>query len=64
MRDRTLASACPTISFGAGADNLFTVLDAERILAATDAVLAQSDALVTTYQIALFKALEGGWEQS
>ena len=32
-------------------------------LAAADAQLAASDALVTTYQIALFKALAGGWSE-
>ncbi len=47
--------------FDAGADSFLTVLDAERTLAGAEAALAQSDALVTTYQIALFKALAGGW---
>ena len=45
----------------AGADSILTVLDAERTRASADAQLAASDALVTTYQIALFKALAGGW---
>ena len=49
------------LRFNAGADSFLTVLDAERTLAAADAALASSDALVTTYQIALFKALAGGW---
>ena len=35
---------------------------AERQLASLEAQLAQSDAQVTTNQIALFKALGGGWE--
>jgi len=48
--------------FDAGADSFLTVLVAERTLASTEAALAQSDALVTTYQIALFKALAGGWQ--
>jgi multidrug efflux system outer membrane protein len=48
--------------FNAGADSFLTVLDAERTQAGADAALAQSDALVTTYQIALFKALAGGWQ--
>jgi multidrug efflux system outer membrane protein len=48
--------------FDAGADSFLTVLDAERTLAGAEAALAQSDALVTTYQIALFKALAGGWQ--
>lgn len=49
------------LRFDAGADSIFTVLDAERTLASADAQLAASDALVTTYQIAVFKALAGGW---
>ena len=48
--------------FNAGADSFLLVLDAERTQAAADAALAQSDALVTTYQIALFRALAGGWQ--
>ncbi len=47
----------------AGADSFLSVLDAERTLASADAQLAASDALVTTYQIALFKALAGGWSE-
>lgn len=46
----------------AGADSLLAVLVAERQLALLEAQLAQSDAQVTTNQIALFKALGGGWE--
>ena len=49
------------LRFDAGADSFLTVLDAERTLAGSDAQLAASEALVTTYQIALFKALAGGW---
>ena len=55
------AARLSRLRFDAGADSFLTVLDAERTLAAADAALAQSDALVTTYQIALFKALAGGW---
>ncbi len=51
------------LRFEAGSDSFLTVLDAERTLASSDAALAQSDALVTTYQIALFKALAGGWSE-
>ncbi|MFC0634327.1 efflux transporter outer membrane subunit [Brevundimonas balnearis] len=47
--------------FDAGADSFLTVLDAERTLAQAEAQLAGSDALVTTYQVELFKALAGGW---
>lgn len=49
--------------YEAGADSFLTVLDADRSLAAADATLAQSDAQISTYQIALFKALGGGWDQ-
>ena len=50
------------LRFNAGADSFLLVLDAQRTQAAADAALAQSDALVTTYQIALFRALAGGWQ--
>lgn len=56
------AARLSRLRFDAGSDNFLTVLDAERTLAGADAQLAQSDALVTTYQIALFKALAGGWQ--
>lgn len=46
----------------AGLDSFLTVLDAERTLVDLEAQLAQSEAAVTTRQIALFKALGGGWE--
>ncbi|KQW83047.1 efflux transporter outer membrane subunit [Brevundimonas sp. Root1279] len=49
------------LRFDAGADSLFNLVDAQRNLALAEAQLANSDALVTTYQIALFKALAGGW---
>ncbi len=55
------AARLSRLRFDAGADSFLTVLDAQRTLAAADAQLASSDALVTTYQIALFKALAGGW---
>lgn len=55
------AARLSRLRFDAGADSFLTVLDAERTLAGADAALAASDALVTTYQIALFKALAGGW---
>lgn len=57
------AARLSRLRFDAGADSFLTVLDAERTLAASDAQLASSDALVTTYQIALFKALAGGWSE-
>ena len=57
------AARLSRLRFDAGADSFLSVLDAERTLAAADAQLAASEALVTTYQIALFKALAGGWSE-
>ncbi|HYC73628.1 TolC family protein [Brevundimonas sp.] len=57
------AARLSRLRFDAGADSFLAVLDAERTLAAADAQLAASEALVTTYQIALFKALAGGWSE-
>ena len=63
-RDQAATAArLSRLRFNAGADSFLTVLDAERTLAGADAQLAASDALVTTYQIALFKALAGGWSE-
>ncbi|MDP3081189.1 MAG: TolC family protein, partial [Brevundimonas sp.] len=63
-RDQAASAArLSRLRFDAGADSFLTVLDAERTLAGADAQLAASDALVTTYQIALFKALAGGWSE-
>ena len=63
-RDQAATAArLSRLRFDAGADSFLTVLDAERTLASAEAQLAASDALVTTYQIALFKALAGGWDQ-
>jgi NodT family efflux transporter outer membrane factor (OMF) lipoprotein len=47
-----------------GLDSFLTVLDAERTLATLEAQLAQSQALVAADQVALFKALGGGWPQT
>ncbi|MBF0664887.1 MAG: TolC family protein, partial [Brevundimonas sp.] len=58
------AARLSRLRFDAGADSFLAVLDAERTLAAADAQLAASEALVTTYQIALFKALAGGWGEA
>lgn len=49
--------------YEAGADSFLTVFEADRSLASADATLAQSDAQISAYQIALFKALGGGWDQ-
>lgn len=40
------------------------VLDAQRTLASQEAALAVSDAQIAQYQIAVFMALGGGWEQA
>jgi len=45
-----------------GAAGSLDVLDAERSLAAAEAVLAASDSLLSTQQIAIFLALGGGWD--
>lgn len=50
------------LRYGVGAEAFLAVLDAERTLATADAQLAASDAALTTRQIAVFKALGGGWE--
>ncbi len=64
-RDQAATAArLSRLRFDAGADSFLTVLDSERTLAGADAALAASEAQVTTYQIGLFKALAGGWEQA
>ncbi|GGI90939.1 outer membrane efflux protein [Polymorphobacter multimanifer] len=50
------------LRYGAGSEGFLAVLDAERTLATADAQLAANDADLTTRQIAVFKALGGGWE--
>ncbi len=52
------------IRYSAGAENFLAVLDAERTLSNAEAQLAASDAALTTQQIAVFKALGGGWENA
>lgn len=52
------------LRYGVGAEGFLAVLDAERTLANADAQLAVNDASLTTRQIAVFKALGGGWETS
>jgi multidrug efflux system outer membrane protein len=47
----------------AGRANSLEVLDAERTLAETEAVLVQSEARITSAQIDLFRALGGGWQR-
>jgi len=45
-----------------GLTDFLSVLDAQRTLAEVNQSLAASDALVASNQIALFKALGGGWQ--
>ncbi len=52
------------LRYGAGAENFLAVLDAQRTLASAEAALAQSRAALVTDQVAVFKALGGGWENA
>ena len=45
-----------------GLADFLTVLDAERRLREADDRLASSETLVSTYLVALYKALGGGWD--
>ncbi|MEG0817903.1 MAG: TolC family protein [Brevundimonas sp.] len=64
-RDQAATAArLSRLRFDAGADSFLTVLDSERTLAGADAALAASEAQVTTYPLALFKALAGGWDRA
>ncbi len=47
--------------FLAGASTQLDLLTAEQSLVSADAALAASDSAVTQDQIAVFKALGGGW---
>ena len=70
-RHRALQVACEEdrralhlakLNYEAGALDFLDVLDAERSLATARASLAISTAALSTDQIAVFKALGGGWE--
>ncbi|WP_416907557.1 MAG: efflux transporter outer membrane subunit [Polymorphobacter sp.] len=50
--------------YRAGAEGFLAVLDAERTLASAQAQLAESEAALSTRQIAVFKALGGGWQEA
>lgn len=52
------------LRFSAGRDTLLQRIDAERDRASARAALAQSNAALATAQVALFKALGGGWENA
>ncbi len=62
LADAREASRIVTLRYNAGSQSQLDVLDAERTRAQAEAQLAASDAQVVTDQIALFKALGGGWE--
>jgi len=51
------------LNYKAGALDFLDVLDAERSLVATDAALAASSGALASDQVAVFKALGGGWQQ-
>ena len=64
-RDQSaLAARLARQRYDAGVDSFLSVLDAERTKANLDSQLAQSQALVATYQVAVFKALAGGWTEA
>jgi len=50
------------LRYGVGAEAFLAVLDAERTLATAEAQLAATEAGLVTSQIAVFKALGGGWD--
>lgn len=50
------------VRFQAGGASFLDVLDAQRTLVSAEATLAASDEALVADQIALFKALGGGWE--
>ncbi|PWG03481.1 efflux transporter outer membrane subunit [Sphingosinicella humi] len=56
------AARIARLRFESGRDPFQVVLDAERSLAQTETALAQSEAQLSTNQIAVFLALGGGWE--
>ncbi len=58
------AARIVNLRYGAGAENFLAVLDAQRTLATAEASLAASRAQLTTDQVAVFKALGGGWENA
>jgi len=56
------AARIARLRYQAGAESFQIVLDAERSLAGTEALLAVSQASVSNQTIALFLALGGGWQ--
>ncbi len=60
----TNAARIAILRFEAGRDSLLQRIDAERDRAGARATLAQSNAALAEAQVALFKALGGGWESA
>ena len=58
------AFALANLTFQVGRTSFLNTLDAERTLATAEANLAQSEAAISEDQIAVFKALGGGWEDA
>lgn len=58
------AARIVNLRYGAGAENFLAVLDAQRTLATAQAQLAASQAALVDDQVAVFKALGGGWENA
>jgi NodT family efflux transporter outer membrane factor (OMF) lipoprotein len=62
-RDQSAEAArIARLRYRAGAENFQIVLDAERSLAASEALLAQSEAQFSDATVTLFLALGGGWQ--
>lgn len=62
-RNRRAVELAKTLYQG-GARDFLNVIDAERALALSEDQLVQSERLISTNLVALYKALGGGWEQS
>ena len=60
-RNRRAVDLATTLYQG-GARDFLNVIDAQRALAIAEDQLAQSDRLIGTDLVALYKALGGGWE--
>src|SRR6185369_4632773 len=56
------AARIARVRYDAGASSFLELLDAERSLVDADAALAGSDEALVANQIAVFKALGGGWQ--
>lgn len=56
------AARIARLRFEAGREGFQIVLDAERQLAQAEALLARSEAQLSTYLVSLFLALGGGWQ--